>query len=159
MKAMTKCLVLAMAMVVGAVSTQAEESKDLQEIFENCGLGALIFPEWPIGASVSNFTWDWGTTATTSGLTTPDACAGRSAVVAAFIHRTYDSIEEDLAHGNGKYLEMLGRLCDKSPDESVAFVEQVRDGFREMVAAGGYSELDRLEKSKMLYQLVMECAV
>ena len=54
-------------------------TKDLQGIYEDCGIGGLLFPRWPIGASVSNFTWDFGTTATTSGLTTPNACAGGKA--------------------------------------------------------------------------------
>ena len=63
-------------LVVTTSASYAAETKDMQGIYEDCGIGGLLFPRWPVGASVSNFTWDFGSTASTSGLTTPDACKG-----------------------------------------------------------------------------------
>ena len=129
-------------------------TKDLQGIYEDCGIGGLLFPRWPIGASVSNFTWDFGTTATTSGLTTPNACAGGKAKLAAFIYKSYDSIEKDLAKGDGKYLNMLALLSEKSPEHKDAFILAVRTKFREEVSKDSYSSLTRLERAKLVYSIV-----
>ena len=129
-------------------------TKDLQGIYEDCGIGGLLFPRWPIGASVSNFTWDFGTTATTSGLTTPNACAGGKAKLAAFIYKSYDSIEKDLAKGDGKYLNMLALLSEKSPEQKDAFILAVRTKFREEVSKDSYSSLTRLERAKLVYSIV-----
>jgi hypothetical protein len=148
-------------LVVGVVvavtsSVWAEEgkTKDLQGIYEDCGLGGLLFPRWPIGASVSNFTWDFGSTASTSGLTTPNACSGGKAKLAAYIYKSYDSIEKDLAKGDGKYLDMLAKLSEKSSAQKDAFIQAVRVKFRESVAKDNYSSLTRLEKAKMVYSII-----
>ncbi len=133
-------------------------TKDLQGIYEDCGIGGLLFPRWPIGASVSNFTWDFGTTATTSGLTTPNACAGGKAKLAAYIYKSYDSIEKDLAKGDGKYLNMLALLSEKSLEQKDAFILAVRTKFREEVSKDSYSSLSRLDKAKLVYSIVEEQA-
>ena len=115
-----------------------------------------MFPRWPLGASVSNFTWDWGTTASTSGLTTPDACKGGKAKLAAYIYESYDSIEKDLAKGDGKYLDMLVVLSDKQIEEKEIFVQSLREKFQKMVEKSDYSSLDRLEKAKLIFTIVQE---
>ena len=151
-------ILLAMGFVftgMSAVLANEVKTKDLEGIFEECGIGGLLFPRWPIGASVSNFTWDLGTTAATSGLTTPNACAGGKAKLAAFIYKSYDSIEKDLAKGDGKYLDMLAKLSEKSPDQKDAFVSAVRMTFRQSVAKADYSTLSHLEKAKLVYSIVL----
>ena len=140
--------------ITSSVWAEEGKTKDLQGIYEECGLGGLLFPRWPIGASVSNFTWDFGTTASTSGLTTPNACAGGKAKLAAYIYKSYDSIEKDLAKGDGKYLDMLATLSEKTSAQKDAFIQAVRVQFRESVAKGNYSSLSRLEKAKMVYSIV-----
>jgi hypothetical protein len=133
-------------------------TKDLQGIYEDCGIGGLLFPRWPIGASVSNFTWDFGTTASSSGLTTPNACAGGKAKLAMYIYKSYDSIEKDLAKGDGKYLNMLALLSEKSLEQKDAFIMAVRTKFREEVSKDSYSSLSRLDKAKLVYSIVEEQA-
>lgn len=144
------------ALVSVAPNSYAGESKDLQGIYEECGLGGLLFPKWPIGASVSNFTWDFGTTASTSGLTTPDACKGGKAQMAAYIYKSYDSIEQDLAKGDGKYLDMLATLSEKPIENKEAFILAIRTKFRDIVARQDYSSMSRLEKAKLVYAIVQE---
>ncbi len=144
-------------MMITSVSiTYAKETKNLQEIYEECGIGGMLFPSWPIGASVSNFTWDYGSTASTSGLTTPNACKGGQARLASYIYKSYDSIEKDLAKGNGKYLDMLALLSEKRAEEKEIFIKSLRKEFSKVVEKEGYSSLDRLEKAKLIFGIVQD---
>ena len=158
MKKFLLVLLLTGVIVASASTIYAEKSKDLKGIYEECGIGALLFPRWPIGASVSNFTWDYGSTASTSGLTTPDACKGGQAELAAYIYKSYDSIEKDLAKGDGKYLDMLAMLSEKTAEEKEMFIEDVRAKFREAVERADYSSLSRLEKAKLIFSIIQNLA-
>ena len=158
MKKTSMVMLLAGVMVATAPSIYAGETKDFQGIYEECGIGALLFPRWPGGASVSNFIWDYGSTASTSGLTTPDACKGGQAKLAAYIYKTYDSIEKDLAKGDGKYLDMLAMLSEKTAEEKEMFIEDVRAKFREAVERTDYSSLSRLEKAKLIFSIIQNLA-
>ena len=159
MKKLLLVLLLIGAMIASVSITYAEEkeTKDLQGIFEECGIGALLFPDWPLGASVSNFTWDWGTTATTSGLTTPESCKGGKAKLAFYLYNSYDSIEKDLAKGDGKYLDMLVVLSEKT-GEKENFVQDLREKLRGAVESNCYSCKDRLEKAKLMYTMIQDLA-
>ena len=158
MKKILLMLFVAGVFVVSAPSIYASETKDMRGIYEECGIGGLLFPSWPIGASVSNFTWDWGSTASTSGLTTPDACKGGKAKLASYIYKTYDSIEKDLAKGDGKYLDMLSLLSEKTTGEKGKFIQDVRAKFREVVQRDDYSSLNRLEKAKLVFAIIQDLA-
>lgn len=136
-------------------NANAEATKDMQGIYEECGIGGLLFPSWPTGASVSNVIWDWGSTASTSGLSTPEACKGGQAKMAAYIYNAYDSIENDLAKGDGKYLDLLAELSSKEAQAKDAFISEVRTKFREAVNKENYSSLSRLEKASLVYDIVM----
>ncbi|MBU2034272.1 MAG: DUF3015 family protein [Candidatus Omnitrophica bacterium] len=151
-------ILLLVGVIIASVSiTYAEETKDLQGIFEECGIGALLFPSWPVGASVSNVIWDLGTTASTSGLTTPGACKGGKAKLASYIYQSYDSIEKDLAKGDGKYLDMLVVLSENT-GEKERFVQDLREKLRETVESSCYSCKDRLEKAKLMYTIIENLA-
>lgn len=156
MKRLLMAFLFTGVMVTSASIIYAGETKDLQGIYEECGIGGLLFPRWAAGASVSNFIWDYGSTASTSGLTTPDACKGGQAKLAAYIYKSYDSIEKDLAKGDGKYLDMLVILSAKTPEEKEIFVQDLRSRFREAVERKEYSSLDRLEKSKMVFAMIQD---
>jgi len=159
MKKLFLILLLAGVMIASASITYAAETetKDLQGIYEECGIGALLFPDWAVGASVSNFIWDYGTTASTSGLTTPDSCKGGKAKLAFYIYQSYDSIEKDLAKGDGKYLDMLVVLSEKT-GEKERFVQDLRENLREAVESNCYSCKDRLEKAKLMFTTIQDLA-
>ncbi len=156
MKKTLRALSVGCVLLAASSLVHAGESKDMKGIYEECGLGGLLFPSWPIGASVSNFTWDWGSTASTSGLTTPDACKGGQAKLAAYIYESYDSLEQDLAKGDGKYLDMLAVLSESTSMDKESFIQAVRAEFREIVEQGNYSSLSRLDKAKMVYAIVQD---
>jgi|APSaa5957512622_1039677.scaffolds.fasta_scaffold420405_1 hypothetical protein len=71
-----KKLFFIFVLVLLSTSIYAKERGKLAKAFRNCGLGAMIFDEEPIGAIISNIVWDLGTTATTSSSMSPDSCAG-----------------------------------------------------------------------------------
>ena len=154
MKAKFVILVLAVALLSFASSSFAKEAKNIENIFEECGIGGALFPTWPIGASVSNVTWDLGTTAATSGLTTPDSCAGGKAKVASYIYKSYDSLEQDLAAGEGKYLDALAILTEKNLHEKGEFLSELREKFLEVVENENYSSMTRVEKASVVFEIV-----
>ena len=156
MKKIVTTVFLAGTMMVLASGAFAGEAKDLQGIYEECGLGGLLFPSWPIGASVSNFTWDWGSTASTSGLTTPDACKGGQAKLAAYIYRSYDSIERDLSKGDGEYLDMVAVLSGKAGEAKEGFIRDVRNKFRQSIKDVDYSSLSHFEKTNLLFTILQD---
>jgi hypothetical protein len=69
-------------LMVTSISAQARE---FAEIYTECGLGAMIAPRTPAVAAVTNVTWDLGTTAVTSNISSPDTCQGGKEKTAAFI--------------------------------------------------------------------------
>ena len=158
MKKFLIVLLLMGVMIASASIIYAQESKDLQGIYEECGIGGLLFPRWSTGASVSNFTWDYGLTASTSGLTTPDACKGGEAKLASYIYESYDSIEKDLAKGDGKYLDMLVVLSERATEEKEIFAQDLRVKFLEVVEREDYSSLDRLAKAKLIFAIIQDLA-
>lgn len=84
------------------VNSQTSMSREFADIYTDCGLGAMIAPKTPGVAAVTNVTWDLGTTAVSSNISSPDACVGGKEKTAAFIHDSYSSLEEDLAKGDGR---------------------------------------------------------
>jgi hypothetical protein len=132
----------------------AHADRKFGEIYRQCGLGAMISSDDPTLALVSNITTDLGTTAILSNATTPDTCKGSKAKTALFIHESYDALASDLSRGEGKYLESLASLNGWSKESQRAITEQVRADFATVVAANGYSEKSRLDKTEALFDIV-----
>ena len=149
--------VLLFAVSSGAVAAQGERS--FGEIYTDCGLGALIAQgiedknTADLVAIVTNVTWDLGTTAISSNLTSPESCARGDAKTAAFILQTYPQLEKELALGHGKYLDALITLTGVA--EQQAFVSRVRGDFAAKVSEAGFQESARVDKARLLYQIVM----
>ena len=131
-------------------------AREFAEIYTDCGIGGMIAPRSDAVAAVTNVTWDLGTTAISSNITSPDSCSGGQAEKAAFIHDSYDALEADLASGHGAYLDALAALAGHEGQTQERFVTAVRSGFAELVASPGYPEQDRFAKAEALYNLVNE---
>ncbi len=135
--------------------------RDLGRIYTECGLGALIaqsVQEKSTGdllAVITNITWDLGTTAISSNLTTPESCARGDAKTAAFILKSYAQLEKDLARGNGRYLDALAEVAEIAPEQKADFVQAVRAGLASAVARKDYETLSLVEKAELLYQVVI----
>ncbi len=122
--------------------------------FSQCGIGAALFPDNGVAATISNVIWDIGTTAVTSGLSSPSTCSGNSSQVAMIINSSYANLETEAAIGEGKYLTAVADAMDCSADARAPLYAEVRARFEEEVAAPGYTTLDKTQKAVNLYNIV-----
>jgi len=148
---MTKLLrVVTLSVSAAALFTTAASAqttmRDQPNPWLDCGIGAMIFPDdnLEVGAGISNVIWDLGTTAVTSASSSPDTCNGLSNVkMAVFIERTYETLESEIAKGEGENLEALAEMVGAADDE--AFVAALREEFSAVVARGDNAGNGRAE--------------
>jgi hypothetical protein len=138
------------------VLAQAATAREFADIYTDCGLGAVIAPRTPAVAAVTNVTFDLGTTAIISNISSPDTCQGGQALAAAFINNAYEPLEADLARGQGEYLDSLAALAGVSEDGKVSFAAGLRQDFAASVAATDYAHQSRFQKAENLYNLVFK---
>ena len=136
------------------VCTQVSQAREFADIYTECGLGAMIAPRNSAVAAITNVTSDLGTTAISSNISSPDSCQGGQGRTAAFINKAYESLEANLAGGNGKYLDTLAALAVTDPLARQSFKDALRKDFAEAVAVPGYLSKSRFEREQMLYNLV-----
>ena len=138
---------------------QPAMARTFAEIYTDCGIGAMIAPSNDAVATITNVTWDLGTTAISSNISSPDSCAGGKQRLAAFIHDSYNELERNLASGSGSHLDALIVLAQydvRTEKDRQVRVKTLRDGFTKIVADPGYTQKNRYEKAKALYELVTE---
>jgi len=148
---MKKMLFSAMVCVAAFAVSQTATAREFADIYVDCGLGAMIAPNTPAVAAVTNVTWDLGTTAVISNASSPNTCKGGKAKTAAFIHDSYVPIERDLSRGQGEYMDTLMVTAGCSEESRAAISAAVRKDFTSSVAAPGYTDQTRFEKSEALY--------
>lgn len=149
-----KLTFFALTFAASLALTQTATAREFADIYVDCGLGAIIAPRTPVVAAVTNVTWDLGTTAILSNISSPETCSGGQARMAAFIYNAYDSLEADLATGEGQYLDSLTALAGVKQKEKTTFVEGVRQRFANSVAATDYTEQTRFTKAENLYNIL-----
>jgi len=142
-----KLSIVALAMTTIFVPQLQAGDRSFGDIYKECGLGAMIFNDTPIAAAVSNIIWDLGTTAVSSNISSEENCKGGEAKVAAFISKSYDDLELEIASGEGKYVDTLATMTDKK-------VSVIREEFAELVASNEYSTLSKTKKVEKLYNIV-----
>ena len=129
-------------------STQAVAGdRDLGQIFRECGIGAMLFPNDSTLAIISNVIWDLGTTASSSNASSEGTCKGKSAKVAAFVATSYDKLEAEIASGKGEYIETLSKITGKS-------VSEIRASFAKAASDKSFSSLKKQEKAEKLFEVV-----
>ena len=146
--------VSALALLGAAVLAQPAMAREFADIYTECGLGALIAPRNEAVAAVTNVTWDLGTTAISSNISSPATCAGGKAKTAAFIYDSYKSLETDLASGHGTYLDTLMTLVGYESQAQQDLTKAVRVDFTKLVADPSYTEQSRFEQAQALYNLL-----
>jgi hypothetical protein len=110
-----KKIISAVALLLLAMSSvQAAEGK--LNPWQQCGIGAIIFPETGIAAAISNIIWDLGTTAVTSATVSEESCKGQRTQTAIFINETYNQLEDEIVQGEGVHLSAMISMmsCDFS---------------------------------------------
>jgi len=145
---MKKNLTLTAILLTLLLSSQAQAGdRSFGDIYKECGIGAMIFKSSPIGATVSNVIWDLGTTAVSSNLSSANSCKGGKAKVAAFIGKSYDNLETEIASGEGSYVTTLATMTDKD-------IATIRAEFAKVVASEEYASLNKAKKVEKLYNIV-----
>ncbi len=134
--------------------SQPAMAREFADIYTECGLGAMIAPKNTAVAAITNVTWDWGTTAISSNISSPDTCKGGQARAAAFINDSYASLENDLSSGSGEYLDTLASLAGINSEAKQEFTETLRKDFAKVVSEPSYTNKSRFEKAEALYNLV-----
>lgn len=142
--------VLCTAAVTVATPAQAQPTRSIEHIYEQCGIGGLIFGHIsPIIAIISNVTWDLGTTAVVSGTLSPNACGGVFVARAVFIKEDITSIEQDLASGRGEHLAALNRLM-ACPTAS----SHLRTDYAQYTLSLNYQQADKSANAEQLFRIV-----
>ncbi|MCK5877985.1 MAG: DUF3015 family protein [Candidatus Marithrix sp.] len=148
MSKIIKTIIIVSLMMYSQFSMAVREFAD---IYVECGIGAIIAPTNDTVAIITNVTWDSGTTAVMTNISSPETCQGGKAKVAAFIHESYETLEEELANGSGTYLDSLMALAGHESQQ----LADLRSGFSKIVAKSNYVDQNRFEKSNALYNLVI----
>ena len=148
--------VLALAFSFGISQSHADshaEGMSGEDMFTQCGIGAMIFPDKPVLAVISNVTWDSGTTAVSSGLS--DAgCSGSKMEAASLIYQKYSAIEVETASGSGEHLSALMDIYGCNSESQKVVLLDTRQDFAKVVSQSTYSSLERLEKAKVYFEIV-----
>lgn len=141
---------IAAAAIISISNAQAD-NREFADIYTECGLGAMIAPNNEAVAAVTNVTWDLGTTAISSNISSPDTCQGGKAKTAAYIHNTYAQLEADLAKGEGEHLAALLEItgCDSNKHNKIVY--GLRADFTKTVSSQGYESQTRFQKAGALH--------
>mgnify|MGYP000052713887 CR=1 FL=1 len=111
-----------MAMPAAAESNKNEKLNPWQD----CGIGAMIFPENGAAAAISNIIWDLGTTAVSTNVSSQESCASSKAKTAMFIKATMPALEQDVASGEGEYVTAMLELRGCEATSHQAIIKAVR---------------------------------
>lgn len=135
--------------VVLSVNLQAREFAD---IYTECGLGAMIAPNNEVVAAVTNVTWDLGTTAISSNISSAESCQGGGASMAALLYQAYPSIEREIAIGEGEHLSALvsGLPCGSAETT----VSLLRTELGKLVDDADYSEDSKYDNAEALFNAI-----
>jgi hypothetical protein len=125
--------------------------------WQQCGLGAMIFPDNGTAATLSNIIWDLGTTAVTSNASSQDTCKGANVKTAQFIQQTFPVLEQEIAQGEGEYVAaMLNvRGCDAAAHADI--VSAIRNDYADKPAADAQA-LYNIVESKVTSQFAASCS-
>lgn len=150
---MKKGFLLAASAALFLAAGQAS-AREFADIYTECGLGAMIAPNNGAVAAVTNVTWDLGTTAVSSNVSSADTCQGGKKKTAAFIYEQFAQIEKDLARGQGQHLAALMNIagCEVGSEQTL------RAGFADSVAQPGYAAQSRFERAEALFNQVQKAS-
>jgi hypothetical protein len=138
-------------------ATAFAQDRDYVTTLTECGIGAMISPTNDTVAIITNVTWDLGTTAVSSNMSSAENCKGGQKKVAQLIQNAYPQLTADIAKGQGKNLDALSVAAQCGPTAGDKFKTQVRYQFGQLAAQGqGKTQLD---KNEDLYGIVKSSAV
>lgn len=147
-----KVLIVLLALVI-LIPGASISARSFAKMYEECGLGGLIFLEtdYPIVGMISNITWDLGTTATSSNVS--NTCANDSAKVADFIYESYVNLEEETVRGDGTHLQALLTIAGCQESARPMLIQSIRGEFSKSLMEKDYFGKSRFSKSENYYNI------
>ena len=109
-------------------------------VWRDCGIGGMIFSDISWAAIISNIIWDLGTTATSSNISSPGTCMGKSAKAAAFIHGSYANVMDETVVGEGPHLVSLLNIMECSESAHLGIIKSMREGIPTILEQQDYME-------------------
>lgn len=145
---------LVMTLLVAAVSSPAM-AKEINP-WKDCGIGAMLFPdkEDEVIALITNVTWDWGTTAVSSKISSPGSCEGADMTAALFINNTYTNLVEETAAGQGSHMASVLSIYGVDANAHTAVSSKIRSEFASSVNAEGFAQKSHADQAYAYYQAV-----
>jgi hypothetical protein len=129
-KALLSAVIISSLSTVAFSSTAAaDEVKKKLNPWTDCGIGAMIFKENDVAAVSSNIIWDLGTTAVTSNMSSQHTCEGSAAKTAMFIKATETKLVQDIASGEGEYVNAMLELRGCSSESRDNIVKAIRQDY------------------------------
>lgn len=124
--------------------------------FSDCGIGAAFFPnaENAWAAVITNVTWDVGTTAVISAVSSPNTCTGGRVKTAMYITQTYASLEAETAVGEGKYLTAMADVMQCSEGVRTKLFNRVRAEVGNAMAVPGFADRESVAKAEIYFDVV-----
>jgi hypothetical protein len=127
--------------------------------WQDCGLGAMVFPDNGVAAAISNVIWDLGTTAVTSASASEDNCNATRVQIARFVTESLPNLEEEIVKGEGQHLTAMLNLmgCDTA-QKNVASTA-IRNDFSRVMNNTVYPEMDLQQKAESLFNIAENTTV
>lgn len=152
-----KKLLLTILISTFALSANADAGKtpkDEINPFSQCGLGGAIFQKVPVAAMISNVIWDFGLTASTSSISSPETCKGKRMSTAKLILQTLPELERDIALGDGKYLTALTETIDCNGIKQESFNSSLQNKYIDVLSNNSYDSKSTTERASDVYNTV-----
>jgi hypothetical protein len=126
--------------------------------WQDCGLGAMVFPDNGVAAAISNVIWDLGTTAVTSASASKDSCSASRVQTARFVTESYPNLEEEIVMGEGKHLTAMLNLmgCESAKQNAVS--SAIRNDFSVVIGANEYADMNTQQKAESLFNVAENAA-
>jgi len=123
--------------------------------YSDCGIGAALFPNHPVGAVISNVIWDIGSTALTSATASPETCNGKNVKAAAFIMDSYDQLLEETAKGSGQHIATLLNILEVEQHNRQAATQSIRNQIAADVSSATFTSATKVQKAEAYYNATM----
>ncbi|MDA1354489.1 MAG: DUF3015 family protein [bacterium] len=145
---------LVMTLLVAAIASPAM-AKEINP-WKDCGIGAMLFPDKDdeVIAVITNVTWDLGTTAVSSKVSSPASCEGADMVAATFINNTYTNLVEETAAGQGSHMASVLSIYGVDANAHASVSSKIRSEFASAVTTDGFAQKSQADKAYAYYQAV-----
>jgi hypothetical protein len=131
-KTILSALMIGLLSATAAMPSMADNASSNKKLnpWQECGIGAMVFPANGVAAAISNIIWDLGTTAVSSNISSQESCSGVKAKTAMFIKATMPVLEQDIVMGEGEYVTAMLELrgCETTSHEKI--VKAIREDYK-----------------------------